>query len=127
MSRHARKSSTAARFVVALALLTSLAGAASAGEQKQAAAAAPAASPPSPAAVQPAALHACSQRADLLFVRKCLQACMIDSKTNTRVMQQSREREECQLRCGHQPEMASFVQACLERAARVAAAPAAVR
>jgi hypothetical protein len=66
-----------------------------------------------------AAFHACSQRADLLFVRKCVQGCMIDSKTSSRVMQQSREREECQLRCGHQPEMAAFIQGCLQRAARV--------
>jgi hypothetical protein len=76
--------------------------------------------PPAPNAKTPAkgdaAFKACSQRADLLFVRKCLQACMIDSKTNTRVMQSSVQRDECQLKCGSQPEKLAFLQSCMTRA-----------
>jgi hypothetical protein len=63
-----------------------------------------------------AAMRACAARADLLFVRKCVQACMIDSKSRTRVFQETLGRVECQVNCGHQPEMISFVQSCTARA-----------
>jgi hypothetical protein len=69
-----------------------------------------------PADRESAALHACAQRADLLFVRKCVQACMIDSKTRTRVLQDSFERDTCQQKCGHQRELPSFMEACMKRA-----------
>jgi hypothetical protein len=75
-----------------------------------------AAAPPAAAGREAAALHACTQRADLLFVRKCVQACMIDSKTKTRVLQDSFDRETCQQRCGHQRELPSFMETCMRRA-----------
>lgn len=76
-----------------------------------------------------AALQSCSRRADLLFVRRCVQACMIDSKSRTRVLQDTVGREECQQQCGRQKQLALFVDACMQRAgyAAPAASPAGAR
>jgi hypothetical protein len=105
-------------FVVAvLAAAVAVRAEPTSGSAAQVGPAAPRAAPAkAPAERQAAALRACSQRADLLFVRKCVQACMIDSKSKTRVLQESFDRDTCQQRCGHQRELPSFVDACLRRA-----------
>jgi hypothetical protein len=62
---------------------------------------------------------ACQQRADLVFVDRCRQACQIEGKGRTPLVT-----EDCLRKCGKQPQMGQFMVDCMSRAGFAPAAPA---